>query len=204
MPAEFPKRTGENPMPGRKAEEEGEAGASHAVRSQAEPGNEDNWMFFTMTNRLILALFVLLCCATSACNNRQRTYADTLRERFANEAFTISLLKPLPDGRPVIGIEWIAEHEYPKEPLRGYRLLVRRNGRPYYYRTFGSDEFRPGFALDLAMSRAEFQPNDRLSVRLEVNLDEYFNDSLILSNPLAIELPPDTAADFSIPPQVEN
>jgi hypothetical protein len=39
--SEFAKRTGENPMPGRKAEEEGEAGASHAVRSQAEPGNEE-------------------------------------------------------------------------------------------------------------------------------------------------------------------
>ena len=161
-------------------------------------------MVFTMMNRIILALFVLLCCLTLACNNRPRTYADTLRERFANEAFTITLLKPLADGRPVIGIEWIAEREYPKEPLRGYRLLVRRNGKPYYYRTFGSDEFRPGFALDLAMSRAEFEPNDKLAVRLEVNLDEYFNESIILSNALPIEIPPETAADFSIPPKQGN
>ena len=40
MPAECPKRTSENPASGRDAGEEDEAGASKAVRSQAEPVNE--------------------------------------------------------------------------------------------------------------------------------------------------------------------
>lgn len=154
-----------------------------------------------MANRLILVLLILLCCSHSACSKRPKSFADSLRDRYANEAFTISLRSPLSDGRPVIAIDWVAEQEYSKEPLRGYRLLVRRNGKPYYMRTFGSDEFRPGFALDLAMSKAEFEPNDKLSVRLEVNLDEYFKNSIILSNSLAIEIPPDSAADFSVPPR---
>lgn len=155
----------------------------------------------SMAKRLILVLFVLLSCLNSACSKRPGSFADSLREKYANEAFAISVLKPLPDGRPVIGIEWVAAHEYAKEPLRGYRLLVRKNGEPYYMRTFGSDEFRPGFALDLAMSKVEFKPDDKLSVRLEVNLDEYFKESIFLSNSLAIDIPPDTAADFALPPR---
>ena len=41
IPAECSKRTGENPASSRDAREEDEAGASHAVRSQAEPVNEE-------------------------------------------------------------------------------------------------------------------------------------------------------------------
>ena len=154
-----------------------------------------------MAKQLILVLFVSLCCLHSACSKPSRNFAESLRDKYANEAFAISVLKPLPDGRPVIGIEWVAAHEYANEPLRGYRLLVRKNGQPYYMRTFGSDEFRPGFALDLAMNQVEFKPDDKLSVRLEVNLDEYFKDSIFLSNSLAIDIPPDTAADFAVPPR---
>jgi hypothetical protein len=124
-----------------------------------------------------------------------------MRDRYADDMFTISLRDRLPDGRPVIAIDWASKQQYANEPLRGYRLLVRRNGTPYYMRTFGSDEFRPQFAMDLAMSRAEFKPNDTLSVRIEVNIDGTFNNSIILSNSLAIDLPPDSAADLSVPPR---
>lgn len=41
IPAECSKRTGENPASSRDAREEDEAGASKAVRSQAEPVNEE-------------------------------------------------------------------------------------------------------------------------------------------------------------------
>ena len=154
-----------------------------------------------MASRPILISLMLLCFATPACSKRPKSFADSMRERYANDEFTISLRAPLPDGRPVIAIDWASKHQYAKEPLRGYRLLVRRNGTPYYMRTFASDEFGPQFAMDLAMSRAEFKPNDTLSVRVEVNLDEYAENSILLSNSLAIDLPPESAADLSVPPR---
>ena len=154
-----------------------------------------------MASRPILILLILLCCVTPACSKRPKSFAELMRDRYANDKFTISLRAPLSDGRPVIAIDWASEQQYAKEPLRGYRLLVRRNGTPYYMRTFGSDEFGPKFAMDLAMSRAEFKPNDTLSVRIEVNLDAYAKNWIILSNSLAIDLPPESAADLSVPPR---
>ncbi|MFO0941449.1 MAG: hypothetical protein U0930_11845 [Pirellulales bacterium] len=154
-----------------------------------------------MNRRILFLIIAFCCCTTLACSKRPKSFAETMREKYANDAFTISLRNPLPDGRPVIGIDWAAKKQHEKEPLRGYLLLVRRNGTPYYTRIFSSHEFRPGFSLDIALNKSEFKQNDVLSVRVEVNIDSYAKDCILLSNSLNFDLPPDSAADFSTPPQ---